>query len=114
VNYQIDPPNGGFLNVTVMQDPTPQPPGKLLLSLRTNDRGTGAHYQWVVRFVTTAGTPVHPPVYWTGDTPFHMSTVPFVVQPGTYNISVRVGIHSGDPCRITETSLGTIGAQVIH
>lgn len=114
LSYQVDPPNGGFLNVSVMQNPTPQPPGRLTLSLSTNNRGAGKRYQWVVRFASSPGTPFHPPVYWTGDTPMHIYSVPFVVPPGTYNVTVRVGIHTGDPCRITETSIGSRNNQVIH
>lgn len=68
VEYQVDPPNGGVLNVTIMQDATPQSPGKLMLSLHTNDRGTGKRYQWVVRFTSSAGAPVQPPVYRTSET----------------------------------------------
>ena len=114
VSYQVDPPNGGYLNVSVMQNPTPQPPGRLMLSLRTNDRGVGSRYQWVVRFGPAPGAPPRPPVYWTGDTPVYFYTVPFVVPPGTYNISVRVGIHAGDPCRITQVSVGSLNGQVIQ
>ncbi len=114
VSYQVDAPNGGHLNMSVMQNPSPQPPGKLMLSLRTNDRGPGHNYQWVVRFSPAPGATPQPPVYWTGDTPIHIYSVPFVVPPGTYNISARVGIHTGDPCRITETSLGTLNGQVIQ
>jgi hypothetical protein len=114
VTHQIEAPNGGFLNVSVQQNPTPQPPGKLMLSLRTNDRGSGINYQWVVRFVTTPGTPVHPPVSWSGETPYQATTVPMVVAPGTYNITARVGIYTGDRCRISETSVGALTTQVIH
>lgn len=114
VNYQVDAPNVGFLNVSVLQNPTPQPPGRLMLSLGTTNRGAGKRYQWVVRFSPAPGATFHPPVYWTGDSPIHIYTVPFVVPPGTYNISVRVGIHTGDPCRITETSIGSRNNQVIY
>lgn len=114
VAYQVEPPNGGFLNVSVMQNPSPQPPGKLMLSLRTNDRGSGINYQWVVRFLTTPGTTVHPPVSWSGETPYQATTVPMVVAPGTYNITARVGIYTADRCRVSETSVGTLTAQLIH
>ena len=111
--YQVDAPHAGFLNVSSTQYP-PAQPGKLSLSLRTNDRGPGHRYQWVVRFGPSPGAPPRAPVYWTGDTPMHIYTVPFVVQPGTYNISVRVGIHTGDPCRISEVSIGALSGQVIQ
>jgi hypothetical protein len=114
VNHQVDAPNVGFVNGSVLQNPTPQPPGRLTLSLMTANRGSGKRYQWVVRFSSSPGTPLHPPVYWTGDTPTPVYAVPFVVPPGTYNIAVRVGIHTGDPCRITETSIGSLMNQAIQ
>jgi len=113
ISYQVDAPTAGFLNVTVRQYP-PVQPGKLELSLQTANRGPGHRYQWVVRFSPAPGAPPTAPVYWTGDTPIHLYTVPFIVQPGTYNISVRVGIHTGDPCRISEISIGSANAQVIQ
>jgi hypothetical protein len=113
VSYQVDAPNAGFLNVTIMQTQN-HPPGQIMLSLNTADRGTGVRYQWVVRFTSTPGTPQNPPVDWTGDTPTHGYSVPLVLPPGTYNVSARVGIHQGDPCRIVETSRGVIANRVIQ
>ncbi len=114
VSYQVNAPNGGYLNTTVTQSPNPQPPGKLLLSLRTNDRGAGHRYQWVVRFAPAAGAAPNPPVSWTGDTPVHVHSVPFVVPPGTYTVSAQVGVHRGDACQILETSRGSLLNQVIQ
>jgi hypothetical protein len=37
-----------------------------------------------------------------------------VVAPGPYNITARVGIYTGDHCRISETSVGALTTQVIH
>jgi hypothetical protein len=114
VTHQVNAPNGGFLNTTVIQGPNPQPPGKLILSLRTNDRGPGHRYQWLVRFTAAPGAPANPPVTWTGDTAMHLHTVPLVLPPGTYSVSARVGIHRGDACQIIATSTGALLTQVIH
>jgi hypothetical protein len=114
VSYQVDAPNGGFLNVAVFQSPNPQPPGRLLLSLHTNDRGAGDRYQWLVTWMSSPGAPVQLPVTWTGETDSPSHTVPFDLVPGTYNVSVRVGIQHGDACRIVETSRGVLGNKVIH
>jgi hypothetical protein len=113
VPYQVEAPNGGFLTMTVMQNPNPQP-GRLMLTLRTNDRGAGVRYQWVVRFSSAPGTPLHPPVNWSGDSPTHIYSVPFVITPGTYTVTARVGIHDNQPCTIRETSAGMLNNQVIY
>jgi len=113
VNYQVDAPNAGFLNVTIMQTPN-HPPGQIMLSLITGDRGAGSHYQWVVRFTSTPGTALNPPVDWVGDTSTNGYSVPLVLPPGTYNAAARVGIHQGDPCRIVETSRGMIANKPIQ
>jgi hypothetical protein len=114
VSYQVDAPTGGFLNLNVVQPPNPQPPGQLLLTVRTNDRGSGARYQWVVRFSPAPGAVPHPIVNWTGESSAPVHSVPLVLPPGTYVASARVGIHHGDACQIAETSSGAIGSQVIH
>lgn len=114
VSYQVNAPNGGYLNMTVTQNPNPQPPGRFMLSLHTNARAAGSRYQWVVRFTPAFGAPSGPPVDWAGDSPTPVYSVPFVLTPGTYNVSARVGIHQGDPCRIVETSIGALNGQVIH
>lgn len=113
VPYQVEAPNGGVLTLTVMQNPNPQP-GRLMLTLRTSDRGAGVRYQWVVRFSPAPGAPLTPPVTWTGDSPTFIYSVPFVVTPGTYTITARVGIHDNQPCRIRETSAGMLNNQVVY
>lgn len=111
LSYQVDAPNTGFLSASVTQH---NQPGSFELKLQTNRRGDGYRYQWVVRFGPAPGAPPTQPLYRTFDSSMSHWFVNYVLQPGTYNISARVGIYTGDPCRILETSTGGISGQVIQ
>lgn len=111
-NYQVLPPNTRSVSVGIKQNSAE--PGKVELNLLTSSRGPGHGYQWVVRFTSTPGTPPRPPVYWASDTPTFSRILVLPVPAGTYDIAVTVGIHAGDPCRISEISRGGVNAQVIQ
>jgi hypothetical protein len=110
--YQVHPPTVRSLSVAVRQYAAQ--PGKVELTLLTSSRGPGHDYQWVVRLTSAPGAPLRPPVYWASNTPTFSLIVVLPVPAGTYDIAVVVGIHTGDPCRITEISRGGVNAQVIQ
>ncbi len=110
-SYEVLAPTGGWLNIVVTQLPNPSPPGNLTFQLTTNDRGPGHAYQWRARFKSVTGSQV---TDWSASSTGPSISAPLILTPGHYNVTARVGAHTGNPCQIIEVSDGTLNQQVVR
>lgn len=111
LSYEVTAPNAGWLNISVTQIPQPNPPGNLTLTLSTNDRGPGHAYEWRARVKSVTTSHV---TDYSGGSPGPTISVPLILTPGHYNVTARVGVHTGNPCQIIQVSDGVLNDQVVR